>query len=760
MLPIDTEQILLFFVISICKRIFDPQQIISSGVATTLVEAAKSVLSRRKKPLTAMRKEELESLLDEFKEEIKTKNENLATRITETKTEIIKTLETTIESGDEAIINEIKKNRFLEQEILEALTELKASAQRQEKKEQLNSPWNQKPDTLINYISRKETEQIILQEIDGDYTIICIEGIPGTGKSYLLNRIHKKIYEKRHREPFWCKITKQYTTDTILEAIARYFSNYELHNVKKSLLSSERDYANIYDNIKRNLALYEFIFFFDNFDMLKDEQARFFLESLLELDLRSKIILATREAVLPRSLSHKVKRISLLGLTQEEVRQFLSIYGIDLEDTCFQKLCDKTEKIPMLIFLAAQKLRTIEENQYSKFINNLPNRDIERYLLESVHECLDTDEQVALQVMSVLQRPEPIQRILHLFDSIDVEHALDKLEDKFLIIRDFVDNFFSHEIIRDFYSAFMFRKAKDFLCKLNIKAYEMYKVDFEEGDVEAGVLAIDYAESILDFCDAESSMVQFYIPILTNKVANGFLEIHKPMAAIEILDFAIKRYGKEKMSRTKAVDLNTLAKAYLITSNPEKAREYLEEALDIDKEIGDKRHLAIDMNLLGKAWLDSNKPEKAREYLEEALDIHTEIGDKRSQAIDMNLLGKISRKLFRITDAITYYENALEISKEINDTKNISYNLYPLAHLFFEKEIYIEAKRYFQEFLNLPPKIYPKGRKIALKKLGEIYEFEGNTAKSLQFYKQALDSYRGKHRWLENKIHELEQTQE
>lgn len=186
MLPIDTEQILLFFVISICKRIFDPQQIISSGVATTLVEAAKSVLSRRKKPLTAMRKEELESLLDEFKEEIKTKNENLATKITETKTEIIKTLEITIESGDEAIINEIKRNRFLEQEILEALTELKASAQRQEREEQLNSPWNQKPDTLINYISRKEKEQIILQEIDGDYTIICIEGIPGTGKSLFI----------------------------------------------------------------------------------------------------------------------------------------------------------------------------------------------------------------------------------------------------------------------------------------------------------------------------------------------------------------------------------------------------------------------------------------------------------------------------------------------------------------------------------------------------------------------------------------------
>jgi len=789
---LSPEQILL--IISICKYIFDPEKIIPSAIGSAIVETGKNILSRLRKPLPSLDKAELESLITEFKEELKRKDFNLASKIDESRTDIVNYLETTIKGGDEAIKNEIRKNAVLQQEILHALKRLEETLRRKNL-ERLNKPWTERPSRITNYIAREKDENLIFEKVKRN-NIICVQGIPGSGKTSLLTKFFEEV--EQSKRAFWCQVREDSTVDSILEVFARVFSSCEVENIKNHLLSPDRIYYNIYEDLRRNLTKYEILFIFDNYHLLKDEQFDMFLKSLLELDLKSTIILATREAVFPPSVKHKIGDVPLQGFTQKEAQKFLQQNGIILEDDCFQTLFKKTSGIPMIILLAVQKLKEISKEQYYEFVSNLPNRDIENYLMETVDEILDADERAILQVLSVLRIPEPLKRVSRLCTFTGAENALDKLEKRFFAMRDVLDRYFSHDLVRDFYLGFMEKGSSDLLCELNWRAYEMYHEDFEEGEVEAGERAIEYAEEVLDFCNIEKvRSLECYVPILRNRVANGFLQIYKPIVAIQTLNSALEDNRRKKDKKSESINLNTLAKAYLAmndvsraihvsekaleidedigdkrqqaidmnllgkawldSNNPERAREYLERALEIHGDIGDKRSQAIDMNLLGKAWLDSNNPERAREYLERALEIHGDIGDKRSQAIDMNLLGKISARLNQPNKAIEYYEEALQISKKIEDIKNISYNLHSLGHIYFKRELHVVAEQYFKECTKLPFKINREAWIDAFEKLGDIYKFRGENTKALTYYKKAHKASKGKRRErLEKKIHNLE----
>ena len=152
-----------------------------------------------------------------------------------------------------------------------------------------------------------------------------------------------------------------------------------------------------------------------------------------------------------------------------------------MEDDCFETLYKKTGGIPILILLAIQKLKDIPTEEYSEFARNLPDRNIDGYLMEIVHEILDLDEQIMLEVLSVLRMPEPLERISFLCTSVDSESALSKLENRSLIMRDISDGYLLHETVRNLCLDFMRKRHPNFLCKLYWKAYEMYHEDFEGG---------------------------------------------------------------------------------------------------------------------------------------------------------------------------------------------------------------------------------------------------------------------------------------
>ncbi len=736
MIPLSQEQLVVFLIISIW-RVFDLEQVINSFAGSTIVEVGKSILSKLKKPLPTLSREELESLLIEYGDELKKSNLQLACKIDENRTDIVTYLETTIKKGNEAIISEIKNNSTIEHEIMEVLKRLEETILHEKRIEQLNRLWTDRPRKVVGYVSRKKEEEQIRRELEGNYNVICVEGLPGSGKTYLLSRIYE---EEDPERTFWCQIEEGHTFDDILEAFARFFSSHVIENIKKGLLSPQRNYKDICDDLKRNFTSHRYLFFFDNYHLLKDEQADAFFKSLLELDLKSKVILATREILFSPSLSHSIGRVSLHGFEQEEVQEFLQQNGIVFENECFHTLCKKTEKIPILILLTVQKLKEIPEDLYCDFIESLPNKDIEDYLIETVHEGLNTEEQTMLQILSALHVPESVRRISRLSVSIDAESTLDRLEKSFLIKRNIFDEYSSHEIFRDFYEAFMEKRSPHFLCEINLKVYEMYHEDFEQGDVEAGSLAIDHAEKVLNFCDRKiASALDSYVPILYNRVANEFLRIYKPITAIRILNTALEDNRKRGNLSSEAYNLNTLSSAYLAMNETSNAIKFAEKALKIDEEVGDRRQQAIDMNLLGKAWLESNESKKAVDYLEEALKIHQEVGDRRQQAIDMNLLGKAWLESNEPKKAVDYLEEALKIDEEVGDRRQQAIDMNLLGKAWLESDEPRKAVDYLEKALKIDEEVGDRRQQaIDMNLLGKAWLESNEPKKAVDYLEEAL----------------------
>lgn len=122
MSKLECEQ--LFFIIGTGRYILEPRHELPAVSGSVLVEASQTILSRVRKPLSTLKRIELEALINELGNELKKKDIRLATRINENKKDIVKYLISTFKKGNEEVLDEISKNKALEQEIRDVLTRL------------------------------------------------------------------------------------------------------------------------------------------------------------------------------------------------------------------------------------------------------------------------------------------------------------------------------------------------------------------------------------------------------------------------------------------------------------------------------------------------------------------------------------------------------------------------------------------------------------------------------------------------------------
>ena len=146
--------------------------------------------------------------------------------------------------------------------------------------------------------------------------------------------------------------------------------------------------------------------------------------------------------------------------------------------------------------------------------------------------------------------------------------------------------------------------------------------------------------------------------------------------------------------------------------------------------------------------------------LKRALTIYREVGNYREEIYALNMIGAIHRELRNFDQAITSFEQSLNIHLKIfaqeykeKNIPDINPSLDPsyldsvsiiqiskdLASLYFTKENYQGAAKYYQKALSFSQKIDNSGYEASsLQGIGHAYQSMGNYDKATDYYRQAL----------------------
>ena len=189
-----------------------------------------------------------------------------------------------------------------------------------------------------------------------------------------------------------------------------------------------------------------------------------------------------------------------------------------------------------------------------------------------------------------------------------------------------------------------------------------------------------------------------------------------------------------------AATLNKIGNVHVQLQDYAKAIPYYLESLKIKEELGDKRQIAMTLSNLGNVYRKAGNLQEALRFYERSIALSIEIGDKRGEGISLNSMGNLYRKEGDDSLASIYYKRSLNISKETGDKLGAAFCLMSLGQIYLEDPNKEElAFTHFNEAFAICKEMnYTRWLRTFLKDIGSWYTTQGNIARALEFYSDAL----------------------
>jgi signal transduction histidine kinase len=134
-----------------------------------------------------------------------------------------------------------------------------------------------------------------------------------------------------------------------------------------------------------------------------------------------------------------------------------------------------------------------------------------------------------------------------------------------------------------------------------------------------------------------------------------------------------------------------------------------------------------------------SRHQSARKNFQKALDVRLQLGDSLSIGESWKSLGMVASALAEYDTAEFYYKKILRLSQTYkNPELLIFYNIYQ-GELHLRKGDFVAATKRFTEALDsLAKHDYKRYRAMVMKDIGQVFEWEGDYQRSLEFYYNAL----------------------
>jgi tetratricopeptide (TPR) repeat protein len=195
-------------------------------------------------------------------------------------------------------------------------------------------------------------------------SVIAVEGLSGSGKSYLVSSlIETQIDKLGYKAILWYHPQSGDTLDNFLTQVEAFIT---LTGI--STLSKCRELLSLFRSERILLII-------DNFEQVEQSSYTALIDWAVTKGIPSSIIVISREYFdISRSLT-KVKHFEVRGFDTTELQQYLSDRGINSLDTpVIQKILDRTDGLPLAASLFATLVidfgRSVDELLEGKMIKN------------------------------------------------------------------------------------------------------------------------------------------------------------------------------------------------------------------------------------------------------------------------------------------------------------------------------------------------------------------------------------------------------
>lgn len=146
----------------------------------------------------------------------------------------------------------------------------------------------------------------------------------------------------------------------------------------------------------------------------------------------------------------------------------------------------------------------------------------------------------------------------------------------------------------------------------------------------------------------------------------------------------------------------------------------LNKAHGIARQIKDKRLEARVLNNFGNIYRETGDFARALNYYEEALAINESLGDEVSSSVNLTSISQLLYDLNDFDSALDYALRCMPIFEKAHDTNRVITIYNVLGNIYFKREEYAEAQRYFEQNLQKAEQ-GSASYMIALSGMGKVY---------------------------------------
>jgi predicted ATPase/DNA-binding SARP family transcriptional activator len=483
------------------------------------------------------------------------------------------------------------------------------------------------------------------------------------------------------------------------------------------VLPTVADVVGVQDDVTRHFQRGSSLLVIDNFEHLVGAAPE--LARLVAGAPGLRVVVTSRE---PLRVGHE-REYPLPSLpASSSVELFLQraagvAHGLEIEQSLAATICERLDRLPLAIELAAVRCRALTPTQIlERIVRRLdllkggrdadPRQQTLRATIDWSHDLLSSDEQRLFRRLSVFAGGCTLDAAEQVCEAdLDTLHSL--VEKSLLRFTD--GRYWMLETIHEYAMERLDASREgdalrgrhlDFVLELAAELDRAYGLDADvlqrfALERDNFRIALAWASSSGQL-DAQLDLVGHTSAFWANRghLAEGW----------KWVDSAIRATAGERTTRRARILLAGARFAHRL-GDVERMMALGTECLAIARDVGMPHDVVLALCAVGGAAAERGDWEECRKSLEEAIELARELGDDSLAAVTINLLGDAALQRHDYTSAISIFEDALALSRKAQEDEGVAVALYNLGHALLRVGERDEAETAARESLEIAARI-------------------------------------------------------
>ncbi|MES2154916.1 MAG: tetratricopeptide repeat protein [bacterium] len=235
-----------------------------------------------------------------------------------------------------------------------------------------------------------------LARLAGPEPVVLVLGMPGIGKTSLLARYARS--QPEGRPVFWRSLRGVESVAWLANQVALHLAQYGDSSLMERLGA---DPAQLADATIAAIDAHAGIVILDEAHRAEDPAVRNLLADAVARVRHGKLVIASREWIGHNPATPGLAVLHLSGLPDADAAAVLESRGLTVDAALYGKLRAEVGGHPLGLQLLAQAAQ--QAGSLESLLDRIPERDLETWLLQELHDGLSDDERLALSHASLLR---------------------------------------------------------------------------------------------------------------------------------------------------------------------------------------------------------------------------------------------------------------------------------------------------------------------------------------------------------------------